>query len=89
MLPALVSDSSDIEAAGLAGGWSSLIAGSPVRLRACHRTTATAQAACAVTCWLTDPRSMPAKPPRPRVPTTSRSAFFDGSISVLAGELDV
>ena len=35
--------------------------------------------------WLTEPNSMPAKPPWPRDPTTSRSAPPDNSMSTLAG----
>ena len=50
-----------------------------------QRRTTTGQAACATTCWLTEPSSMPAKPPCPRDPTTSRSAPWDMSISTLAG----
>ena len=35
----------------------------------------------AATCWLTEPSTNPTKPPWPRGPTTSRSAFADSSIS--------
>ena len=44
-------------------------------------TTTTGQRAWWVHCWLTDPRSSPAKPPRPREPTTSRSAPWAASSS--------
>lgn len=50
-----------------------------------QRTTTTGQAAWATRCWLTEPSSMPANPPWPRDPTTSRSALPDNSISTLAG----
>jgi hypothetical protein len=37
-------------------------------------TTTTGQCACWAQCWLTDPSSIPGKPPWPRQPTTRRSA---------------
>ena len=48
-------------------------------------TTTTAHGACATTCSLTDPRSMPVKPPCPRLPTTSRSAPAAASSSTVTG----
>jgi transposase len=40
-------------------------------------TTTTGQTACRTAAWLTDPSSSSEKPPRPRDPTTSRSASTD------------
>ena len=45
------------------------------------RTTATPQVACAIMDLLVDPISMPANPPRPRLPTTTR----DGRRSLRSG----
>ena len=41
----------------------------------------TGQAAWWAHCWLTEPSSSPAKPPRPREPTTRSSASRDSSTS--------
>ena len=49
-----------------------------------QRTTTTVHLACAATCWLTDPRSIPANPPWPLEPTTSRSASSEKSMSNFA-----
>src|SRR5689334_5977928 len=51
----------------------------------CQRTTVTEHFAYAATWWLTEPSTSPAKPPCPRLPTTSRSASADSSISTFAG----
>ena len=48
-------------------------------------TTTTGQTACSTAAWLTDPSSSSEKPPRPRDPTTSRSASTDSLTSASAG----
>ena len=48
-------------------------------------TTITGTRAACATAELTDPRSMPAKPPRPWLPTTTSCACWESSISHLAG----
>jgi len=53
--------------------------------RAAWGMTATGQGACWRTAWLTEPRSMPVKPPRPRAPTTTRRASDDWRSSSSAG----
>jgi hypothetical protein len=50
-----------------------------------YLTTVTGQRAWWTHCWLTDPSSSSLKPPRPREPTTSRSASADISTSTWAG----
>ncbi len=45
----------------------------------------TGQTASWITRWLTEPRSIPAKPPRPREPTTMRPASLPSSLSVAPG----
>ena len=49
------------------------------------RTTTTGQRACELTCRLTEPRSMPTKPPCPRDPTTRRSALVEASVRTFGG----
>ena len=49
------------------------------------RNTSTGQWALATQCSLTEPRSMPANSPWPRLPTTSRSAPLEASTSSGAG----
>ncbi|OJF14996.1 hypothetical protein BG844_06855 [Couchioplanes caeruleus subsp. caeruleus] len=49
--------------------------------RQVRRATWIIAAVAVATCWLTEPSSRPAKPPRPRLPTTSRSASRDTSSS--------
>ena len=49
------------------------------------RTTATVQGECRRSSRLTEPSSLPATPPRPRAPTTTRSACLDCSVKILAG----
>ena len=48
------------------------------------RTTTTGHGAWSTTCWLTDPSSRPLKPPRPREPTTTRSASEHCSSTAVA-----
>src|SRR5215467_1478208 len=48
-------------------------------------TTVTGHDAWCTQCVLTEPSIMPVKPPCPLLPTTSRSAFLDSSISACAG----
>src|SRR6185312_4746275 len=48
--------------------------------------TRTGQCACRSTCWLTEPRISPAKPPRPRAPTTSAAAPSAAATSTAADE---
>src|ERR1022692_531180 len=49
------------------------------------RTTTTGHGAWCTQCMLTEPSSAPAKPPCPRLPTTSRSASAAASIRTCAG----
>ncbi|RAJ61407.1 hypothetical protein K376_02258 [Streptomyces sp. PsTaAH-130] len=51
----------------------------------CVGTAITGQRAWCSTPWLTEPSSMPAKPPRPRVPTTRPSACSAASVSTCTG----
>src|SRR5699024_6832902 len=48
-------------------------------------TTTTVHFECRTTCSLTEPRTRPLKPPRPRRPTTTMSALSEASISRAAG----
>ena len=60
------------------------VAGDRVRTRTRQRMTATGQWAWAVTSRLVDPVTSSTRPRRPRVPTTTRSASRDASISANA-----
>ena len=51
------------------------------------RTTTTGQCACSTTCRLTDPSTADLAAPRPREPTTSRSAYREASSSARRGIL--
>src|SRR5690606_31816812 len=55
------------------------------RSAATGRTTTTGQVACSATCWATEPNSSERKPPRPREPTTTRSASLARSRIACAG----
>ncbi len=55
------------------------------RYQLSERTTTTGQVAWCTECWLTEPNKAPMNPPRPWLPTTSRSAPLACSISTAAG----